>query len=159
MQVYLLLGGNIGNVIEHFQKSIDALTTIGIIIKKSSVVQSKAWGFESSDLFYNQVILIETDLTPEEVLAFNQSIEKKLGRMRDHTGIYSSRTIDIDILYYENKVTKSELLEIPHPRLHLRNFTLVPLVEIAPDFVHPIFLISNAELLNNCEDQSVVNFL
>lgn len=159
MQVYLLLGGNIGNVIEHFHQSIEALKTIGKIIKTSSIVQSKAWGFESCDLFYNQVVVMQTDSTPEKILAFNQSIEQKLGRKRNHTREYASRTIDIDILYYGNEIIISPTLNIPHPRLHLRNFTLVPLVEIAPDFIHPVLLKSNQALLKESPDNSIITIL
>lgn len=155
MKAYILLGGNIGDVRYYFQKSIESISASSTIIKKSSIVQSKAWGFESDDLFLNQVIEIDTNLPAEELLNSLHLIEKDLGRKRI-SNEYSSRTIDLDILYYGEAIMNNNELIIPHPRLHLRRFTLVPLAEIAPNYIHPTLLLSNQQLLEICQDNAIV---
>ncbi len=154
---YILLGGNLGDVQQHFKDALTAIESVAQIVNLSSIVESEPWGFESENLFLNQVIKIETSLSPLDLLQFNKKIELYLGREKaNDTTSYSSRPIDIDILYYNDVVIESEQLQIPHPRLHLRNFTLVPLVEIAPDYIHPVLLKSNQELLNTTPDTSKV---
>lgn len=155
MKAFILLGGNIGDVLNYFQKSIESISKNSTIVKQSSIVQSKAWGFESDDLFLNQVIEIDTQLTPEELLQNLHLIEQKLGRKRI-SNAYSDRTIDLDILYYGEAIIDNNALTIPHPRLHLRRFTLVPLAEIAPNYIHPILLQSNKQLLAVCQDDAIV---
>ena len=101
--------------------------------------------------------MIETDLSPEVLLSQILNIEKELGRVR---GVlkegYESREIDIDILLYDNLVNDSEILSIPHPRMHLRKFVLEPLMEIAPNIVHPLFGKTIKELNKICPDKSIV---
>jgi 2-amino-4-hydroxy-6-hydroxymethyldihydropteridine diphosphokinase len=94
-----------------------------------------------------------------EVLHAIQNIEKELGRIRHNDGQYHSRCIDIDILFYDDLVSTDPVLEIPHPRLHLRQFTMLPLQEIAPEYVHPTLNKTVTELLNSCPDKSIVNKL
>lgn len=120
---------------------------IGIVLRCSHVYQSKAWGFDSGGEFMNQVMIVDTDLSPEELLNALQDIEKRLGRDREaeaaekqRTGeSYSSRIIDIDILFYNDLVMNMPELTIPHPLVHERDFVLAPLYEIAPKKVHPVF--------------------
>lgn len=149
--VILLLGSNLGNRVQHFADAEALLAhDIGIIKKSSSVYETAAWGFTDQPAFLNKVLLIETDFTPHEVLEKILSIESKLGRTR--TEKWHERSIDIDILFYNNLVLDAEDLKIPHPHLHQRRFTLEPLNEIASYFIHPIFNKNIQHLLNNCED-------
>jgi 2-amino-4-hydroxy-6-hydroxymethyldihydropteridine diphosphokinase len=150
--LFLLLGGNTGNIPETFSSAICEIETeIGKLISASPVYMSEPWGFHSKDLFLNQVLQIETTLFPEDILNKILFIERKLGRIRSGRK-YSSRTIDIDILFLGDKIINTPDLTIPHPRLHLRKFTLVPLNDIAPGFMHPLLKKSVSQLLLECED-------
>jgi 2-amino-4-hydroxy-6-hydroxymethyldihydropteridine diphosphokinase len=150
--LFLLLGGNTGNIAGNFSFSIrDIETEIGKLISASPVYMSEPWGFHSKDLFLNQVLQVETTLSPEDILKKILFIERKLGRIRSGKK-YSSRTIDIDILFLGDKIINTPDLTIPHPRLHLRRFTLVPLNDIAPGFIHPLLKKSVSQLLLECED-------
>jgi len=156
-KVFLLLGSNINpriKYLENAEKLIDE--NIGNIIKLSNIYESKALGFESDVNFINRVLEVSTNLSANHVLGKIFEIESKLGRKRAAFG-YSSRTIDIDILYYNDLILDDDKLTIPHPRLHERRFTLIPLVEMAPDFNHPVFNMVNQQLLDHCSDDSVVN--
>lgn len=153
---YILLGGNIGKVEETFGKARAFINGVaGHITASSSIYKSVPWGFMSNDLFLNQALEISTTLCPADLLSTLLNIEKVLGRHRTKSG-YQSRVIDLDILFYENLVIDLDCLIVPHPRLHLRLFTLLPLVEIAPNFIHPILNASVKELLQACPDQSAV---
>lgn len=156
--VYLLLGGNLGPVEMTFQKVSDELLTRECrIIKTSGLYESPPWGFEAEQSFLNRVLLISTSLPPQELLKATQVIENKLGRTRDlETKGYTSRNIDIDILYYDDVILELHHLEIPHPQIQNRRFTLLPLVEIDPKFIHPVLQKSNQELLDLCTDYSTV---
>lgn len=157
-EVIVLLGGNEGNVLNTFitaKKLI--IKNIGFIEKESSIYRSPSWGFESSKPFLNQVISVQTNLSSSEVLHYLMQIETKLGRIRDSKSIgYTNRTIDLDILYRADQVLKLAQLQIPHPAIPERRFTLLPLVEILPDFKHPILNISQMEMLKQCGDNSEV---
>ncbi len=154
---YLLLGGNIGETSVLINNATELIELLcGRILKRSSLYQSESWGFKSENPFLNQVILIETTLEPEELLKTILSIEQKMGRERNATGAYQSRLIDIDILFYENIIINTETLKIPHPLLHKRRFTLMPLNEIAKDYIHPVLLKSINQLLTDCDDELIV---
>jgi len=155
-QVYVLLGGNIEPREDNISKAIIELGRLGIVKYKSSIYESEAWGFKSENNFLNMVLLMETKLEAGLFLKGALEIELEMGRERSTTGEYSSRTIDIDMLYFNSEIIKSKNLIIPHPRLHLRRFTLLPLAEIAPDFVHPGLGSTNKELLHKCTDETVV---
>ncbi len=156
----LILGSNFGEKNKILKSALEAITgKIGEIVRKSSCYQSEPWGFTSSDNFINIVIELKTQKTPEEILMSIHEIEAGLGRMRDNRGGYQSRTIDIDILFFDDEIIDEKNLKIPHPRLHLRSFTLIPLAEIAPDFIHPVFAKSIRELLVSCDDDSVVQLI
>lgn len=154
-KAYLLLGGNLGDKLALIQQAIKQLANQYCTVKNcSSVWESEAWGFESSARFYNAVIQIETSLAPEALLNHCQQIEKNLGRVRDpNSSGYASRSMDIDILFYNQEVIHTKLLNIPHPKLHCRRFTLEPLKEIAPNFVHPVLKMSILQLLEECPDR------
>jgi 2-amino-4-hydroxy-6-hydroxymethyldihydropteridine diphosphokinase len=156
-KVFIGLGGNMGNVSETFDLVLkDIQQKIGPVVKSSSRYQTEPWGNKKQDNFLNQVICVETSLGPHEVLKQIFDIEKKLGRNRDKNNQFAPRTIDIDILFFGNKIINEEHLTIPHPRLHLRNFVLTPMMEIAPGFIHPSFNKSISDLFNNETDQSLV---
>lgn len=154
----LLLGGNIGNVQETFNDTKKLISTFAKIIRQSSIYMSEAWGFSTDALFYNQVVEIEADMQPIALLAKLKSVEKQLGRNEKTTnGIYQSRTIDIDILFCENIIIDNEPeLVIPHPRLHLRRFTLLPLTEYWANFVHPKLNKTITQLFCECNDMGKV---
>jgi 2-amino-4-hydroxy-6-hydroxymethyldihydropteridine diphosphokinase len=122
---------------------------------RSSVYETPSWGFNSENPFWNQVLCIETHLRPSEILENIKKIDAAFGRKRIPEG-YSSREMDVDILYFDNEIVNTENLTIPHPLLHKRLFVLVPLAEIAPDFVHPVLKLNGIEMLNNCEDKSEI---
>ena len=152
-KVFLLFGGNLGN---RFKIIADAeeLTkrAIGKIVKASSLYESAPWGFEHENKFLNKVLIINTRYSPAEILKNIQNIETKMGRVRNYSGTYSGRTIDIDILFYDDVIMNEEDLKIPHPLLHERRFTLQPLVEIVPDFSHPVLNKTMQQLLEECPD-------
>lgn len=154
--VFVLLGGNIEPREEYISKAKHELSRLGVIVNSSSIYETEAWGFEAENSFLNLVLLMETTLDAELFLKGALEIELELGRERSNSRNYSSRTIDIDMLYFDSEIIESENLIIPHPRIHLRRFTLVPLVEIAPDFIHPGLEKTNAELLKLCTDKTEV---
>lgn len=159
MKVYLLLGGNIGDTKKLFVDAINNIEiTIGKVLSLSSLYESEPWGFEHEQNFLNQVIIIETDLLPIDLLNSIQNIEKILGRIRKKSQ-YSERTIDIDILFYGSEIIESERLTIPHLMLHKRRFTLEPLVELTPEFNHPVIKKTLVELLQECPDMLFVKRL
>lgn len=155
-RAYLLTGSNIEPRAKYLQDARKIIVEqIGQIITYSNIYESEPWGFSSKVNFLNQVLLVETEHEPEAVLEKILRIEKSLDRQRIK-GQYHSRTIDIDILYYEDVTLISNHLILPHPRLHERNFTLLPLVEIAPDFVHPGLNLTNRQLIGISTDASKV---
>ena len=153
----LLLGSNLGDSQFLFQQARSLIIDrLGMLNLQSALYQSPPWGFEHENNFLNQVLLLETDLTTGEILQTCLQIEKYLGRKRKENKGYSARVIDIDILFVNDEVLETDQLILPHPRLHLRKFTLLPLVELIPDFVHPTLQKSIQELLVACEDNSEV---
>jgi len=160
MKVLLLLGGNQGNVKKNLNLAIQLLSqSLGHIITSSGLYQSEPWGFESQQLFINQVLEFRTSITPFELLSITQSIEKQLGRQEKAGTQYEDRPIDIDILFCDNLIIQSTHLTIPHPLLHERRFTLEPLSECWAEFIHPVFKKTIRQLLNECEDSNQVKKL
>jgi 2-amino-4-hydroxy-6-hydroxymethyldihydropteridine diphosphokinase len=149
-KVYLLLGSNVGNRKEMLEKAKMNLGSIGHIISVSSVYETKAWGKSDQPDFLNQVILLETQLTAEELLKNIMEVEIKLGRVREQK--WAERTIDIDILFFNEEIVVTKTLKIPHPEISKRKFTLVPLNEIAPDLLHPVLNLTATQMLERCED-------
>lgn len=158
-EAYLLLGSNLGNRKTNIDKAVEKIKEqAGVIITTSSIYETEPWGTDAPLSFYNQVIIIKTLLSAERLLDILLKIEKEIGRLR--TEIKNEpRIIDLDILFYNKEIIKRQNLEIPHPRLHLRRFVLVPLYEIAPLFFHPLLAKSISELLNECGDDSWVKKL
>ena len=158
-KLYILLGGNLGNKQQVFSETWKRLEKqIGPITKRSAVYETEPWGFESNDMFWNQAIEIETELWPDEVLIQTHGIEEILGRIRKENQ-FDSRIIDIDVLFYGSEIVNQPDLQIPHPRIQDRKFVLVPLCEIAPELVHPVFKKTVCELLSECSDQLAVKKL
>lgn len=152
-KLFLLLGGNLGNKAKIFEDTCQMLVnSIGEIIENSSVYETEPWGFESEDLFWNQVLVIETKLQPNEILKSTKEIENLIGRERK-ADRYISRLIDIDLLFYDDLILKTAELEIPHPRMIDRRFVLEPLAEIASTKMHPVFEKSISVLLEECPDK------
>ena len=142
---YLGLGTNLGNRKQNISKAIEAISLKMSISKQSSLYETTAWGYTDQPDFLNQVIQVETDLSPLRLLNFLKKTEVKLGRVENFR--YGPRLIDIDILFYDDLIKTTSRLQIPHPRILERAFVLVPLNEIAPGFVHPVLKKTIAELL------------
>lgn len=160
-EAYLCLGGNMGNCLVNLkQANAFVEESVGKIVQCSSVYLSQAWGMDDAPDFYNQVIKLETHLKPEELMSVLLDIEKQMGRERlEQSKGYQNRMIDIDILFFNAEVIKTNILQIPHPRLHLRRFVLEPLNEIAPNYMHPILKKSITQLLSICADEGQVKRL
>ena len=153
--VYLLLGGNIGDMEKTIGKAIALLNNkAGTVNHASSYYETEPWGMLNAQSFLNIAVELSTTLNPFELLNALLYIEEQLGRKRNplRTG-YESRPIDIDILFYGTSVIQTPSLTIPHPQLQARKFVLVPLCEIASDFIHPVFHKSINILLNECQDK------
>lgn len=150
--VYVSLGSNMGDRMMYLQLAVGLIEyRVGKIKKLAPVVETPAWGFESSP-FLNTCLALETNYTPTEVLDHLLAIETFLGRNRAIQEGYQARTIDLDILFFGAKKVNSPRLTLPHPRLELRQFVLTPLAAIAPDFIHPVLNQSIKTLATNCPD-------
>jgi 2-amino-4-hydroxy-6-hydroxymethyldihydropteridine diphosphokinase len=154
--VYLLIGGNMGDRLKNLSESTNCVEKeVGAIVKKSSIYETAAWGVTDQPSFLNQVLFVSTKLSAEDVLKTILSIEEKMGRKRVEK--MGPRTIDIDILFYNDEIISLPNLSIPHPHIANRRFVLEPLAEIAPAFVHPVLQKNITELLNDCPDTLEVN--
>ncbi|MFA6401459.1 MAG: 2-amino-4-hydroxy-6-hydroxymethyldihydropteridine diphosphokinase [Salinivirgaceae bacterium] len=153
--IFLGIGGNQGFRWNYLKSSKELIEQyVGKIIGASSVYETPAWGFESETPFLNQVVQIQTKLEPVELLNALHQIEDKLGRVRS-VSQYSSRTIDIDLLFYNQAIIETQQIQVPHPRIQLRKFVLEPITELAPDFLHPVLHQTMLELTTRCTDPSI----
>lgn len=175
--IILSIGTNIGDRKQNIKNAITALNKIGIVTSISPIYTSEPWGFESENGFYNIALIIETSLSPLELLKETQRIEKELGRTIKTSTAYTDRIIDIDIIDYNNQIinyTKqdteyeenishptpnSSYLTLPHPLMHKRNFVLYPLADIAPEWQHPTLKITALELKKESIDSSIIHIL
>jgi 2-amino-4-hydroxy-6-hydroxymethyldihydropteridine diphosphokinase len=157
-QTYLLIGGNLGNRLENLAESRRLIeANAGQVSKSSSLYETEAWGMEDQPAFLNQVLRLDTELDPRQLLATILDIEHQMGRERIQK--FGPRSIDIDILFFNDAIIDEPGLSIPHPQLHLRRFTLDPLNEIASSFLHPVLKKSVSALLKECPDQLAVKKL
>jgi 2-amino-4-hydroxy-6-hydroxymethyldihydropteridine diphosphokinase len=159
--LFLLIGGNQGDRETLLRQATDLIQQrIGSVAGLSEIYQTAPWGTFDADEepqdFLNQALKISTRLSPSECLSEALAIEKELGRKRKakDTPLYTSRPIDIDLIFYDSLIIHSPNLTLPHPRMHLRRFVLTPLCDIAPDYIHPIFNKNLSHLLSECPDTS-----
>lgn len=160
--IILSIGTNIGDRERNIENAVKALDEIGKVTAISPIYTSEPWGFESENGFYNIALTMESELSPLDLLRETQRIEKELGRTAKTTTEYTDRVIDIDIIDYDNQIIKisqqstvNSLLTLPHPLMHLRNFVLYPLADIAPKWEHPILKLTAQELKEKSEDKSI----
>ncbi|MEO0573318.1 MAG: 2-amino-4-hydroxy-6-hydroxymethyldihydropteridine diphosphokinase [Bacteroidota bacterium] len=153
-KVYLSLGSNLGNRIFHLQRCIFELNErLGQVSSVSAIYENAAVGFEGGD-FLNACILLETDLMPTTLIEAILRLEQNMGRERLSNGNYTSRTLDIDIIYFNDEIISKGHLTVPHPRLSERNFVLKPLADIAPQYYHPILKKDTRNLLQQSKDKN-----
>ncbi len=151
----VLLGSNLGDRYKNLDDAASFLQGIAMQIEHtSSTYDSSAWGKTDQPDFLNRVISIKTDLIPTDLLGRLLDIENKMKRERSEK--WGPRTIDLDILFYDDLVYADEELHIPHPGIATRRFTLIPLCELYPDFIHPVYQVSLLHLLDKCEDRGRV---
>jgi 2-amino-4-hydroxy-6-hydroxymethyldihydropteridine diphosphokinase len=158
MHVFLSLGGNLGNTQEIFERCYPMIENkVGPILEQSSLYRTAAWGLTEQADFINQVILLESDLRPEEILTEIQAIELALGRERKIT--WGPRTLDLDILFIDQQIIQKADLQVPHPHIQNRKFILIPMLEIAGTYEHPIFNKTIIQLLKETNDETAVNLI
>ncbi|MGB3863075.1 MAG: 2-amino-4-hydroxy-6-hydroxymethyldihydropteridine diphosphokinase [Candidatus Aminicenantaceae bacterium] len=158
MRYFLSLGSNLGNRERNLVKAAELLSEAGIcIVSTSSVYKTEPVEIVTEFWFYNQVLEVETNFVPEELLFQVKRIEEQMGRV--HAQCFSSRSIDIDILLAGKKTVSTKILQIPHPRMAERNFVLCPLAEIAPEVKHPVLNEKIKDLLEKSKDRSYVKKL
>jgi 2-amino-4-hydroxy-6-hydroxymethyldihydropteridine diphosphokinase len=134
--IYIALGTNLGDRLANLRAAVESLPPEVIVKEKSHIYETPPWGYEEQPAFLNMVVKAETGLEPEPLLEYLKQLEVELGREQNFR--WGPRLIDLDILFYDDLVLDSPPLVIPHPRLHERVFVLVPLMDVAPDFVHPL---------------------
>ena len=149
---YLLIGGNLGNRIGNLDTVRSFIQkNIGKIVSASSIYETAAWGITEQPDFLNQVIIMETEFSATQIMKKILAIENKMGRIRTQKN--ASRIIDIDILFFNDEVINEADLTIPHPEIQNRKFVLVPMYEIASDFLHPVLKVSIKDLLSTSKDK------
>lgn len=150
-KAYLLIGGNMGDRLANLKNAHWAIQNeLGTIINASSIYETAAWGMEDQPAFLNQALVVETKFNAEDLMQQLLQIEIKMGRIRQQP--LGPRTIDLDIIFFNDQIINSENLTIPHPRMQKRNFVLTPFNEIVPELIHPVLKCSIAQLLIDCED-------
>ncbi len=156
--VILALGTNLGDCAANLRRAIGELGRYGEVVAVSGVYGSDAWGFESGNRFMNIVLTYRTGLSPEALLDCTQEIERRMGRTTKSTdGGYKDRIIDIDLIDYDGMTLSTERLTLPHPLMQERNFVLYPLCDVAPEWVHPLFGQTAAEMKSLCRDENRVS--
>jgi len=151
--IYLALGSNLGDRPGNLETAIQSMPPDVIVVKRSSIYETPPWGFEDQPKFLNMVIQVETGFSPWKLLKFLKNMERTMGR--EHTFRNGPRLIDIDILFYDTLKNEQSDLVIPHPRIAERAFVLVPLAEIAPDFIHPLLQVAIHELLAKVDSNNI----
>ena len=150
---FLLLGSNLGDRETYLKSVIKALNReVGTVTSRSLIYETEPWGYDDDKPYLNQAIKIVTGLSAEQLLRKSLKIERRFGRMREMRSGIEARNIDIDILFYGNHIIITKELIIPHPRLHLRKFVLIPMADLNADFVHPGLHKTIKELVDSCKD-------
>jgi 2-amino-4-hydroxy-6-hydroxymethyldihydropteridine diphosphokinase len=158
-KTYISLGSNRGNRTANLNRAINLLSEwVGNVTKVSSLYETPPWKMADKTDFYNQVLLLETILPETELIDTVILVETMMGRLRT-SNKYEPRIIDIDILFFNEEIINTEELTVPHPLITERKFVLVPMVEIAPEFIHPVFKKTMVQLLDECEDKSEIRKL
>lgn len=154
-KVYLLIGGNMGDRMANLTTALNQLEQeAGAIKTLSSIYETAAWGYTNQPHFLNQALLLETEMNAHDLMECLLRIERNMGRERNVP--LGPRTIDLDIIYFNSDIINTSLVSVPHPRLSERKFVLLPLVEIAPHYLHPVFNKNNTLLLKECGDSLAV---
>lgn len=140
-KAFISLGTNLGDRVKNINRAYSAIEKrVGEISLKSSLYVTPPWGFDSDEEFVNSVVLLSTGLDAINLLNVLKQIENDLGRKEKSVeGVYTNRLIDLDIIDFNGQIQTTEEIDLPHPRMHLRNFVIFPLEEIAPDWIHPKF--------------------
>jgi 2-amino-4-hydroxy-6-hydroxymethyldihydropteridine diphosphokinase len=158
-KTYISLGSNRGNRTANLNRAINLLSEwVGNVTKVSSLYETPPWKMADKTDFYNQVLLLETILPETELIDTVILVETMMGRLRT-SNKYEPRIIDIDILFFNEEIINTEELTVPHPLITERKFVLVPMVEIAPEFIHPVLKKTMVQLLDECEDKSEIRKL
>lgn len=159
IEVYLGIGGNLGDRLKNIEQVLNLISErISVPEKLSSVYVSEPWGFEHAKYFTNAVVMIKTNKTADEIFTITTAIELEMKRVRSNSG-YQGRTMDIDILFYGEQIIENESLTVPHPKISERLFVLLPMCEIAPDFIHPEIGKDILQLLRECSDSGKIRKL
>lgn len=155
--IFIGLGSNQGDKIAILESAVSSIKkNLGMFLKASSVYETAPWGFESPHIFFNAVVKLETEHTPTEVLNILNYIETLHGRNRSETDHYTDRTLDLDLLYYDQEIIDNERLTIPHPKISERKFVLVPMYEIDPLWTDVITKKTIKEMLDSTVDNSEI---
>lgn len=157
MKSILLLGSNLDNPLEQLSKAIMLIEELVDTCTPSSIYKTAAWGNTEQNDFYNQGLLIETDIEPNDLMKKLIEIEVKMGRTRLNK--WEPRIIDIDIIAIEDNIIKTDNLEVPHPHMQNRMFVLIPMNELAPNWIHPVLGKNMSTLISECEDDLSVTKL
>ena len=152
--VYLLIGGNVGNRLQNLRHAVEQLSDWGTVTQQSAVYETAAWGKTEQEPFLNQALELQTTLAPQALINTILHIEEEMGRMR--TEKYGPRIIDIDILFFNSEIIREPHLTIPHPEIQNRRFALVPMQEMAPQLIHPVLHKTMRQLLEECPDTLAV---
>ena len=150
--LFLATGSNLGDRQHNLHSALQAIRRIAEVEQVSSIYETEPWGYTDQPAFLNQVLAVTTLLSPFEVLNSIKSMEGEIGRTP--TFRYGPRVIDIDILLYDDLIMDEDRLTLPHPRMTERAFVMVPLDEIAPQYIHPVFQQTIHELLQNLDTSS-----
>jgi len=149
---YLLTGSNLGDRQAALDSAAEGLEReAGKILNRSAYYETAAWGKTDQPAFLNQALAVQTGLNPKQVLRRALKVEKQMGRVREEK--YGPRVIDIDLIFFDQQILHLPFLRLPHPQVQNRRFALIPLVEIAPDFIHPVLHKTVTELLVDCKDE------